>query len=370
MVGLNIIGKIEEPICISEKLGLYLENIDNKDDDYSYVKSNIKKELASEKRRSLKYDKKIFNINDIMLHKYYRNIFNINKDTTEKECIEKLISQLTFLNSYIIEDCIFDDENIITNPSCEYSLEYKFMKLYEYVFKNDDFPTAQVIEFWELNEQRSFLFYNFFHSTQDNFHRKAKDHNVIGENEQRAWSLQYFGEMIDNYIDNENDFFKLEFIMDNILNQNSGIQMIISKTLLIEMLIINPTQSIKDQFKQKLKHFISEELEKDIGKNNLENFASLIYDIRSRIVHGNYNTLTKELKKYKTKYMTHFDFDYYEYREEKWIFSHIGFILQDITSVILFKLFEDKEKLLKFKNDEINELIYEDELDLDESKNG
>ena len=118
------------------------------------------------------------------------------------------------------------------------------------------------------------------------------------------------------------------------------------------MLIVNPSSNIRNQLKNKLKYFIDSEFSEDI-ETDIENFSTLLYDIRSRLIHGNFNSLKRELFKYKNNYMKNFDFDYGEYKEENWIIISINLKLRKIVKNIMYKYFNEYEKLNDFKFDKI-----------------
>ena len=72
--------------------------------------------------------------------------------------------------------------------------------------------------------------------------------NCIQDNDRKLDELINFGRLIDNYIEDELDYYKLEYIMDMIINDNTEIQMLITNVLIIEMLLLNPNKPIKEDF--------------------------------------------------------------------------------------------------------------------------
>ena len=109
-----------------------------------------------------------------------------------------------------------------------------------------------------------------------------------------------FGSNIDKYIDGAEDYFKLDFIIETLLYGENYMYSLLNYIQLIEMLIVNPQHSTREQFKQKLKYFIDmDELE---DREQIENFSAKLYDIRSRLIHGNYNSLKKELIDFNKKF--------------------------------------------------------------------
>ena len=120
------------------------------------------------------------------------------------------------------------------------------------------------------------------------------------------------------------------------------------------MLIVNPQHSTREQFKQKLKYFIDmNELE---NREQIENFSAKLYDIRSRLIHGNYNSLKKELIDFNKKFTRNTNYDYGEFKEENWIIINISFITKRILRNIIETMLKDKNKLYMFKMDNISEI--------------
>ena len=124
------------------------------------------------------------------------------------------------------------------------------------------------------------------------------------------------------------------------------------------MLIVNPNCSIREQFKQKIKYFYN-------GNNhyiseNIEKFANNVYEIRSKLVHGYFNSFEKELRKYKKNFMKDFWFDYYEFTENHWILGAAGGELEQIAKNIVVALLQSKEELIKFKNDDKTSVYFQE----------
>ena len=120
------------------------------------------------------------------------------------------------------------------------------------------------------------------------------------------------------------------------------------------MLIVNPQRITREQFKQKLKYFIDiDELE---DRDQIENFSAKLYDIRSRLIHGNYNSLKKELIDFNKKFNRYTNYDYGEFKEENWIILDISGIAKRILRNIIEVMMKDKNNLYKFKMDEISKI--------------
>lgn len=350
MIAISILKILEHDICISRKLGLFIDNAHKGDENYNYIKKKLREDYESVKRHRKKWLKSELNINQIMKSEYYKDYFeNITAESNDNICRHELMKYINLLEAFNIEGCIFENETYdkpMSNQLNEYSIEFRFMKLFEFIRKHDGIDhfaySANPILYFEKNLQCNRLF--------ESFAMNEKNHVVtkcIEDNERKLNELIEFGKLIDNYIENELDYYKLEYIMDMIINDNTEIQMLITNVLIIEMLLLNPNKPIKEEFIYKTKKYIRNSRIKDIEEK--EKYCGLVYDIRSRLVHGNYNSLKKHLKKYKNLYLKDFDIDYTEFKEETWIIQHIAFTLQDIVKELIRELLNDKKKMNEIK---------------------
>lgn len=350
VVAISILKILEEDICVSKKLGLFIENTHKGDENYNYIKKKLREDYEKIKKERKKWLKSNLNISNIMKSEYYKDYFqNIKTESDDNLCRHELIKYINLIEAYNIEGCIFENETYekpMSNQLNEYSIEFRFMKLFEFIRVTkgiDHFAySANPILYFEKNLQCNRLFESFEMNTKNNIIP-----NCIEDNERKLKELIKFGHLIDDYIEDDLDYYKLEYIMDMIINVNTEIQMLITCVLIIEMLILNPNKPIREEFIKKVKSYIKDDIIKDISEK--EKYCALVYNIRSRLVHGNYNSLKKNLNKYKNKYLNSFDINYAEFKEETWILQHIAFTLYDITKELIRELLSDKKKLNTIK---------------------
>ena len=194
---------------------------------------------------------------------------------------------------------------------------------------------------YKKREKHEYLGYQYYKNSNEEYTKKIL-------------SLIEFGKEIDKYIDEAEDYFKLDFIIETLLYGENYMYSLLNYIQLIEMLIVNPQHSTREQFKQKLKYFIDmNELE---NREQIENFSAKLYDIRSRLIHGNYNSLKKELIDFNKKFTRNTNYDYGEFKEENWIIINISFITKRILRNIIETMLKDKNKLYMFKMDNISEI--------------
>lgn len=365
-------------ICISKKLGLFLKN-PKKDDLYINVKSLVEDDYMNNFEKDRNFRKKLIGyLND----KYYKN--EIKKDISKFNC-SQLISLITKKmlvleietseDTIIVDDEIFeqyDEENIakglrshpLINPIDEYDIEYKILFLFNFLRKNSDKRNDIEIVFY--NGYSVDNLYNgdyMFEDLISKCYEKREEHKYFGyqyyknsneEYQEKISSFIEFGSNIDKYIEGADDYFKLDFIIETLIYGENYMYSLLNYIQLIEMLIVNPQRSTREQFKQKLKYFIEIDELEDIDQ--IESFSTKLYDIRSRLIHGNYNSLKKELIEFNNKFNRNTNYDYGEFKEENWIIMDISFKAKKILRNIIEVMLEDKNKLHKFKTDEIHRI--------------
>lgn len=378
MLGIECLKKIN-PICISKRLGLYIKNADCK-----FFRQEIKYLLYEDYHRNFEKDyhfrKKILSsLND----EYYSGLLKKDISKLTAAQILSLISKYIIVFDYeysessllvgdeIFSECKEDElskelhKTPLINPTNEYDIEYKFLFLYNFVERskgkkrNDldilfntgcsDWPYSYIFNmlmqktYKSREENQSYIFYKYYKNYNSEFANKIN-------------GLIKFGKKYDKIVVNSDEYFKLDFIAEILLSADKSQYSLLNYVLLIEMLIINPVRDTRSQLKDKLKFFVDDlsiEFENEI---DVENFSTLIYDIRSRLIHGNFNSLKKELFKYKKNYLKNFTFDYGEYKEENWIIGHLNLELRNILKNIMYKYFNKYEMLKDFKYDRIKKI--------------
>lgn len=374
MVLINLFKNIN-PICISKKIGLYLKN-PNENILYKYVNEIVKDEFYINSCEEKNYRKKVI---EYFKDEFYKNSYEEDISKFNSRQLVKFITKRLIVldvevsnNTIIVDDGIFDlyDEKSIAkalrskpllNPIDEYEIEYKIIYLFNFLRHVHSKRNELDILFYNgyPNDRTNEIFNDLFFKTFKG--RKIHEYfmyqyysNSEYEFKSKINDFIKFGSKIDQYIECSNDFFKLDFIIEILLAADENIYAFLNYIELIEMLIINPKRSIRDQFKEKIKFFMNQNEFK--CKEDIEDFSVKLYDIRSRLVHGNYNTLKKELINFNKKYNKNVNYDYGEFKEQNWIMINISFKLKKILRNIIEIMLEDKNKLYDFKMDLINKI--------------
>ena len=280
-----------------------------------------------------------------------------------------LIFELTPSKDTIItDDEIFekyDDDNELSrqlsntpliNPIDEWEIEHKFLYLFNFIESGKTGKRNDLDEIFYTGfpEERLNIFSNYITKT----YIKRKEwlypgyqyyDNQDEEYEIKINKLIQFGEMYDNIVVNGSEYLKIDFIIETLISAEKSQYSLLNYISLIEMLIVNSKNSSRSEFKRKLKEFIHDG---SMSDNEKEYISGLFYDIRSRMIHGDFDKLKKELLKYKKRFMKGYSFDYGEFKEDNWIISSINSFLRRIVSNILYDYLYDNEKINKLKKDE------------------
>lgn len=364
MVIYNMFCEINEPICVSEKLGLYLINPSKRDGYYGRIKELLIKNLSQEKKHSKKWKNQEFDIKKILMNPYWNGIFNIDDKSSEKECINEIIKKIVVLVQFNIKGTIydeFDEKRLHAEQIDEYSLEHKISMLQDWLpsISGKNFPGIlydyEIDSLFGSNQFIHILNGLEMRCEEKTIIPKYKLKNIKEEMQNNKKEINSFKNAIDSYIEDKTDFYKLDFIMDHLIEKTSHYQRFLSPFYIIEMILVNPKDSIRNQLKKKLKYFYNGDF--DIIKNNMEKFACSVYDLRSKLVHGDFKNYEKEIQKYKKNFMENYELDYFEFTENHWVIGNAAIMLDTIAKNLVMSLLTSKEEMIKFKNDD-NSSIY------------
>ena len=369
MVGIECLKKVS-PICISKNLGLYLKNI-NTENEKELVNDLVLEDYDRELERNKKFNKEIYNC---FTDDYYNNVFNCDVSKLDIKQLLSLISSHILIfdlipskDTIIADDDVFDkyeDENELSkqlsktplvNPIDEWEIEHKFLYLFNFIESSKSEKRNDLDEIFYTGYPDEIL--NIMSVFTAKTYTKRKEWSAIGYEYYDTHNEEYnskinriiqFGKIYDKVITSGSDYLKVDFIIETLISAEISQYSLLNYVSLIEMLIVNSKNSSRSEFKRKLKEFIHED---DMDDNDKEYISGLLYDIRSRMIHGDFDKLKKELTKYKKRYMKDFWFDYGEFKEENWIIGSINSFLRHIVSNILYDYFHDNKKICELKKE-------------------
>lgn len=367
MVGIECLKKIS-PICISKKLGLYLKNAETAYEK-KLVNNLIIEDFNKGCKRNILFNKEIY---EMFKDDYYSGLFigDISK-LSVNQLLSLISNYVLIFDLTLSKDTIITDDGIfekcendnelsrqlsntpLINQINEWEIEHKFLYLFNFTEsgKSEKRNDLDEIFYTGFPEERLNIISNYITKT----YIKRKEwlypgyqyyNNQDEEYEVKINKLIQFGKMYDNIVVNGSEYLKIDFIIETLISAEKNQYSLLNYISLIEMLIVNSKNSSRCEFKKKLKEFIHDE---NMSDNEKEYISVLFYDIRSRMIHGDFDKLKKELFKYKKRFMKGYLFDYGEFKEENWIIGSINSFLSQIVSNILYDYLYDNEKINKLK---------------------
>lgn len=157
--------------------------------------------------------------------------------------------------------------------------------------------------------------------------------------------LQKWGQKIDKFLEGENDYYKLDYIVNALCKDNEyNTNHLFKNFSILEMLLVREGAKT-NTIDNKLSIFLYEGY-KDEGKN----VARLLRQMRNKIGHGDFSGFYEKAEEYATLYMVNYHFDYSEYSRLNWILLNVCCLLDDILGKVLKVMFNDKSKLIEIDN--------------------
>ncbi|MFE1242954.1 hypothetical protein ACFW35_02390 [Fictibacillus sp. NPDC058756] len=321
MIVVNIFGK-KEPIVISKKLGITLSNLPQ--DWQEGLIETMKEEIYYREYDIMKYNDlenmEPYSVKKIVEHKNFSGIFNPGNEDYLKEIASKLIcvSIDDFENSMLQKKNSFLD-----SPTCEIEFGEKWIKLYEFLTRSH-YNNKNWIPMISIYSSEKSLFEktHVLRSIYAEMSLNIKVSPII-VNQMRIDNLLDFGEMIDSFLVNEENFYMLDYILTAITDDsNYNAYHLFKNYSLIEMIIGKEDFNDPVKYDEKFAFFIDSD---SYGSNEEKKklFAKLTRQIRNKIAHGDFVGVRKKLEKYATCFMKNYQFDYFEYSRENWIYLNI-----------------------------------------------
>lgn len=341
MVVLNVFGKIPKT-CISSKLKLYIGNLPNEEFN------NWEEELTQELRKAID----MHNCNVIHIDKnhlvdeieIYKRLLSCNNPPNypakEDYLSEIAKNMICIFFDYEYEDMPLGDwtENCFDSRLCEDEYEEKIVNFLNFLNHNFDeesgdipikTPTYIYLSRNDLLDYRRLLFLG-----------KPIDNYLD--------NMKKWGEYLDSFLNTQNDYYLLDYLVNAIYNDNEYNAYHFVKTFsLCETLLANSRVKKDTKFNEKLSRFIKSNSNETVFKKTV-----LLHQIRNKISHGDFEAYLKKTEEYAQKYMDgHYWFDYSEYSRLNWVLLHICCEIDDALRKILYLMFTEREKMNILKNE-------------------
>lgn len=321
--------RLNKHITVSQKLGIQISNIEDTEKEYllqqlvsevsQYYEDN-EKNLPPEYRDNR-------TIQEILFSNYYVDFFKSENTSSEIECLKSICNNILKIHINESNESVLSLKNEFTfNPTCEMSVEEKFTRLFSFLEYNMPYETkrAEIViacndngyGFCAKTDIISYMNWRVVpHSLENNPYRFTSHSS---ECQHKIDSITAFGKSIDKYIISDKDFFVMDFIMDSLSSYDGyGTSRIIKLVAILELILAKTNKSLRQEFRNKLPQFLSDNID------NKELWITLMYDIRSKIAHGDYLELMRKTEKYAEVFMKDFEYDYYEYNKLNWIIPHL-----------------------------------------------
>ncbi|MEK5358056.1 hypothetical protein [Paenibacillus sp. FSL L8-0709] len=345
MIILNFYGNIK-PTIISKKLGVGISNPPS--DWVNGLQDDMLEEMLVLEHNLKVWKKEGFM--DTQLSNY--DLAELIKKTEWNISLEDYNSNLELIARNLVAIDVLDFENsylqlkndTMDSPTCEVSFPLKFINFCNKIqhsskgkdvlknripfstFSSDEFnEKPRILNFFSamLNSQLDF----------DNFNNECIS------------SLVKVGALIDAFLQKEEDFWILDYIINSMYHDRDYNAYHVFKVMsLIEMLIINPSGNGRTvgELERKLPLFLKE---LRLEPTKKVTFAQIMRQLRNKIAHGDYRAIQKLLKRYRDEFMINYQYDEFEYSIENWTYLNICCRLDEVLNEIVWELITNKNQL-------------------------
>lgn len=243
MVILNIYGKIS-PICISEKLKIFISNLPNQLDN-NWNEGLVEDMLQEINEHAIFIERYGNSLTPYDLRKTCMETLGIDKlpeDMSEKEYLQIIANNLICIYfDYEYEDIPFFDwtTNCFDGRFCEEDYAEKLVKFLQFFV-------------WKVEQLNSGEYSSFASIIYTSNHDREYSH-LLGtlngkwqSSETYIKSLKYWGEVIDSFLVTENDYLQLDYLINSVYKDNEYNAYHLFKVFsLCEMLLVKNIHSGK-----------------------------------------------------------------------------------------------------------------------------
>lgn len=329
MVVLNICEKIES-ICLSKKLGLYISNLGDCPNEgwdelvtEEFIKARRNAEINTE-NWEIKFGEHAY--------EHYKKHFSVMMQEFSRiddEAVKKIVSNLVciYLN-YEYKDMPMGgwEDNPFDGRLCEKDYTEMIVEFLHFLSNDGNCPS------W---------IYSSNYDEPTPFHKLLW---VKDDSERKIAYLKFWGSKIDSFLEDRNDYLKLDYLIRAIYDEHGYDAYHLSKMYsLCQLFLENEHETELDQ---KLPQFI--DLRYELS-DRIE-IAKILRQMRNKVAHGDFVAFEKKSEEYAQKFMDgHYSFDYSEYSRQNWVLLNVCCLLSDIVKAMIKKTFEDKGYMSELK---------------------
>ena len=331
MVTLNVYGKIA-PICISEKLKLYISNLPNS------AECNWKQYVLEELQSAIDVHNLRCKNHSIDSHINIRELHrkrckaNASEHTNvDNDLLKEIVDNMICVHlDYSYDDMPLGGRE--TNPFDGRCCEKDYAELLMDFFHFLSFLSPKPVPLWTYSSNyfREASYYRFFFPPI--------------ELEPAIEALITIGEKIDSFLQTRNDYLQLDYIVQAIHDMHDYDTYHFFKLYsLCQLFLENEKESELDY---KLPIF----LEQEYSKTERKQVAFIMRQMRNKIAHGDFVAFEKKVEEYAQYVLDdRYDFDYAEYSRKNWVLLNACCKLTDAVKEMIALLFNDRTKLQQIK---------------------
>lgn len=331
MVIINMFGKIE-PICISQKMGLYISNLPNDEDN------NWNAEIVEEFKQALKLQEinceTIGVKNKIDLKELHQQRVK-NVDSNIKKPDDELIQEIVDNMICIYFDYSYDDmplggwdENPFDGRLCEEDYAEIIVNFFNFISYRDETKTPQWI--YSSNYDAECPYYRMFWGQIDY--------------EEQLASLVEWGKKLDSFLVSRNDYLQIDYIARALHDAEQCDTYHFFKLFSLCQMFLEKEE--EKELDYKLPQFLG----LCLTEEKVKQVAELLRQMRNKIAHGDFVAFEKKAEKYAQLVMdSNYNFDYSEYSRKNWVLLHACCLLSDAVRKMIVILFKNREDLERIK---------------------
>lgn len=336
MVILNFYGKIE-PICISQKLGLYLSNLPNGEEN------NWRDMLVDDIDMAVKEiqeHQKSFGTKDINQIQHLYSQLYPNETTPcvfDKSTIGKIADKMICIyHQYSYEDMPMGgwDTNPFDGRLCEEEYSEKIIDFINYLSYTvyERYPLPMPIPQWiyssnhfDINPYRIF------------WGGESADPYID--------ALKQWGSILDAFLQERNDYLLFDYLANSIHKDNEYNENHLMKDYSLCQLFLEKKR--ESELDTKLLQFLDPNDSEQVRFRQAELFRQM----RNKIAHGDFIAFEEKIEEYAVEFMDgKFNFDYSEYSRKNWAIQDVCCILDNIIRQLICLLLFDRDSLDNLKN--------------------
>lgn len=336
MIVLNIYGKIK-PICISNKLKLYLGNLPNeKENDWNSMLLEelffcIKTDKIHQERYG--YESKIC---IEAIHKKVVSNSELKKSATTKERAQEIVDNMICLYfDYKYDDMPLGgwEENPFDGRLCE-----------------KDYAEF-IVDFWNKMDEKSMP--NWIYSSNIDrdipYYRMFMPQSNFSD---AITNLLEWGKNVDNFLQDRNDYLEFDYLIRTVSDEDGNdVYQFFKWYSLCQLFLENEHEKELDW---KLPNFLALRY----SQKEREKMAEIFRKMRNKIAHGDFLKFEELVEEYAKNFMDgKFSFDYSELSRKSWAIQNAMFVLMEAVKHMIHVLFTNRNLISvikKKKNKEEN----------------